>query len=304
MSSSADYFLKKTLGEDFFESLQKFDLWKPGTKTVIDHEEIRTALQIVPRAVMSFLLREVMPMKIDENKEVQVPFDGGAVLKLTKHERDVYSGQLDQANKMVVDFKYRSLPGIGLILMSALELYDIDMLSQNDAKPDVAPDTMEHVQTMIDQRMELHDLIGKVVDRKIAAKDAIDKLILAKLTESLNKPKPKEDKVVISPPIDPVIVETPKKVSPLKSFLETRKEKLKKNEFSIELTKGETVDCPDCKKNIFDGQVFAGCVCLGDDRERKLYIKKTEEGIKVRFGRGWDIENMEMLLETLRSKRG
>lgn len=302
MSSSADYFLKKTLGEDFFESLQKFDLWKPGTKTVIDHEEIRTALQIVPRAVMSFLLREVLPMKIDENKEIQVPFDGGAVLKLTKHERDVYSGQLDQANKMVVDFKYRSLPGIGLILMSALELYDIDMLSQNDTKPEVAPDTMEHVQTMIDQRMELHDLIGKVVDRKIAAKDAIDKLILAKLTESLNKPK--EDKVVILSPIDPVVVETPKKVSPLKSFLETRKEKLKKNEFSIELTKGETVDCPDCKKNIFDGQVFAGCVCLGDDRERKLYIKKTEEGIKVRFGRGWDIENMEMLLETLRSKRG
>lgn len=334
MSSGADFFLKKTLGEDFFESLQKFDLWKPGTKTVLDHEEIRTALQIVPRAVMSFLLREVMPMKIDENKEIQVPFDGGAVLKLTKHERDVYSGQVDQANKMVVDFKYRSLPGIGLILMSALELYDIDMLSKPppDA-PAVAPDTMDQVQKMIDQRMELHDLIGKVVDRKMAAKDAIDKLVLIKLTESLKHQKAKEDiaqlvgvaqttapmedpyfrgmangmvvaDAVVNDRHDPKFVEAPKKELPLKKFLENRKDKLKKNEFSVQLTKGETVDCPDCQKNIFDGQVFAGCVCLGDDMNRKVYIKKTEDGIKIRFGKGWDLENMEMLLETLRSKRG
>ena len=70
------------------------------------------------------------------------------------------------------------------------------------------------------------------------------------------------------------------------------------------MAKGEHVDCPDCKKNIFDGQVFSGCVCLGDDMDKKIYIKKSEDGMKIRFGRGWDPENIEMLLEVLRSKRG
>lgn len=88
----------------------------------------------------------------------------------------------------------------------------------------------------------------------------------------------------------------------LKEFIESRKKK-NKPEFSVQLSKGETVDCPDCGKNIFNGSVFAGCICLGDDRERKVFIKKTEEGIKVRFSKGWDADNIEMLLSTLRNKR-
>ena len=40
---------------------------------------------------------------------------------------------------------------------------------------------------------------------------------------------------------------------------------------------------------------------INDD---KVYIKKTEDGIKVRFGRGWDKETMEALLETLWRRNG
>ena len=58
------------------------------------------------------------------------------------------------------------------------------------------------------------------------------------------------------------------------------------------------------EKNIFDGKAFSGCICLGDDMDRKLFIKKTEDGVKVRFSKGWDKENIEMLLEVLRRKRG
>ena len=38
MASGAEYFLKKALGEDFMESLQKFELWKPGTKSTVATE--------------------------------------------------------------------------------------------------------------------------------------------------------------------------------------------------------------------------------------------------------------------------
>jgi hypothetical protein len=331
MSSKADQFLKKTLGEDFFESLQKVELWKQGTKTTIDHEEIRTALQIVPRTIMALLIRELAPMAIGENKVVHLFVAANALLKVTKHERDVFSGDVEQDNKKIAEFKYRSIPGIGLVILSAFELYDMDTLAdhrQNELQDGVS----EKVQKLIDERLALHDLVGKVVDQKIMQKDAVHQLVLQRLTEALDLAQKRANDVAkladlsketapMSEPYfrgmangiavadavvnnrEPKFVDAPKKGSPLKSFLEVRKKKIAPKEFSIEMAKGENVNCPDCKKNIFDGQLFSGCICLGDDMERKVFIKKTEEGIKVRFSKGWDQENIEMLLEVLRRKR-
>lgn len=346
MSSDANYFLKKTLGEDFFESLQKFDLWKPGTRTVLDHEEIKTALMIVPRTIMALLVRELTPMVIGETKEIILPIPGqhiisnpgeaapsipvDTLLRITKHERDVYSGDLEQENKKVVDFKYRSIPGVGLVIMSAFELYDTSKLME--PQKEVSDGIHDKIQQIIDERLTLHDLIGKVVDKKIAERDAVQQLILAKLTDNLelNKKKaqiselrelnekstPQEDsyfrgmtnglevaKAVITEK-EPNFVNTSKKSLPLKEFLDKRKNRLKKKEFEISMYKGETINCPDCGNALISGEIFTGCICLGDDMDRKIYIKKTEDSVKVRFGNGWDQENIEMLLEVLRKKHG
>jgi predicted metal-binding protein len=95
-----------------------------------------------------------------------------------------------------------------------------------------------------------------------------------------------------------------KKGSPLKEFLEKRKGKLKKNEYSITMTKGETMNCDTCGKAIFSEQAYSGCVCMGEDMDSKIHIKKSETGVKIRFPKQWDPENIEMLLEVLRKKRG
>lgn len=297
MSSKADFFLKKSLGDDFFESLQKFELWKPGTRTTIDHEEIGTALHIVPRTIMALLIRELAPMKINDNKDVTIPSDAPTVLKVTKHERDVYTGHIEQNNKIIVDFKYRSIPGIGLVIMSALELYNVDELHK---VPTPEPDVTDKVQKLIDERLALHDLVNRVVERKLQEKDAIQQLLLARLSEVVN-PAPQPVVVVIEKK-EPE--QKSKKVSPLGGFLDSRKTKPKPKEFSIELAKGEHVNCPDCGSSIFNGELFSGCICLGDDMSKKVFLKKTEEGIKVRFSKGWDQENIEMLLEILRKKNG
>jgi hypothetical protein len=332
VSSGADFFLKKTLGEDFLQSLEKFELWKPGTKTVIDHEEIKTALKIVPRTLMSFIIHNLTSMNIGDTKELEIPVSSSpALLRVSKHERDVFSGELEQDNKRLVDFKYRSIPGVALVIMSALELYDVDSLE--DKHKDHAPDAEAKIQKIIEDRLALHDLIGKVVDKKIAERDAIQQLVLAKLSENISKKHKQvaqireihEDSTPQSDPYfrgmtngievansivnekEPEFVDEPKKMKknlPLNEFLEGRKKKLKKNEHPVSLMKGENVSCPDCGKNIFDGKVFAGCICFGDDMDKKLYITKSEDGVKVRFGKGWDPENIEMLLEVLRGKRG
>lgn len=331
MSNNANNFLKKALGEDFFESLQKVELWKPGTRTTLDHEEIKTALQIVPRTLMSILIKELVPMAVGETKEITLPV-ANALLKVTKHERDVYSGEITEENKKVVDFKYRSLPGIGLVILTAFELYDMDDLEPQGPK-ELHEDASINVQKLIDERLALHDLVNRVVDNKMMHKEAVSALLLMKLTEELDASKKKskdiaqltdmaKETVPMSDPYfrgmangmavadavvndrEPKFVDSPKKGSPLKSFLEAKKNKSKPGEFSIEMAKGENVNCPDCGKNIFDGHLFSGCVCLGADMERKVFIKKTEDGIKVRFSKGWDEENIEMLLEVLRRKRG
>lgn len=345
MDSGANYFLKKALGEDFLESLQKVELWKPGTKSTLDHEEMRTALQIVPRTIIALLIRELATLSIGQNKRIELFVASGAHLNVTKHERDVYSGDIDQAGKRIAEFKFRSLPGIGLIIMSTFELYDMENLINTpvNAAPLVAPaptispldELGLKVQKMIDERLALHDLVERVVDKKMSQKEAVHSMLLMKLTEELKKEKENNHKVAelrklaesSAPQSDPYFrgmtngievahatvnekepnfVDAPKKLKksfPVKDFLEARKAKIKKMEYSVHMSKSETVDCPDCGKNIFNGKVFSGCICLGDDMERKVFIKKSETGLTVRFSRGWDQENIEMLLEVLRRKR-
>jgi hypothetical protein len=296
MAFDLAHFINKTVGKDFIESLVKVELWKPGTRTTIDHEEIRTALKIVPRIIMALLIRELSSMKVGESKEIALPIDGAKDVRLraTKHERDVFTGDILEENKVAVDFKYRSIPGVGLVIMSAFEMYDVEQL--NSHQESAKEDSSQKLQALIDERLALHDLIERVVDKKIQQRDAIKELLMAKISQNLPKP---EVTVEAAPVI--VIVESAKKVLPLKSFLDSRKNK---NEFSVKMAKNEQVSCPDCKKNIFDGKLFSGCICLGADMDKKINIKKTEDGIKVRFGRGWDTENIEMLLEVLRSKNG
>lgn len=300
MSSGAEYFLNKTLGSDFLESLTKFELWKPGTRTVIDHEEIKTALHIVPRVLMSMLIRELVPMQLNDTKEIDIPVPTGkALVRVTKHERDVYSGEVEHDNKRIVDFKYRSIPGVGLVIMSAFELYDVDGLAEKNVEVRTH-DYSAQIQKIIDERLALHDLVGKVVDKKIMEKDAVHQLVLRKLTELMDYSGPKQSEPE-KPELTKVIFKKEeKKKLPLAEFLESKK---KKNEYSVVMAKGEKVDCPDCGKNIFNGKLFSGCVCLGDDMERKVFIKKEQDGIKVRFSKGWDEENIEMLLEVLRNKK-
>jgi len=334
--SNADLFLKKTLGEDFFESLAKVELWKPGTRSTIDHEELKTALQIVPRTVIALLIKELVPMRVGDTKEVALFVGTNALMRVTKHERDVYSGEIEEDNKKVVEFKLRALPGVGLVIMSAFELYDMENLlnssvqpmedSKNESVPvkeseplpiahSMVDDADLKVQHLIDERLALHDLVGRVIDKKMLEREAIHEMMMVKLTEAIKAVNDKakeahsqalkaDGRAVIATikaeGARRIAEKAAKKERPLHSFLEKKKQKT----FSIPLhmVKGETIGCPDCGKNIFDGTVFSGCICLGQDMDRKIFIKKSEHGVNVRFSRGWDPENIEMLLEVLKKR--
>jgi hypothetical protein len=138
-------------------------------------------------------------------------------------------------------------------------------------------------------------------------RNAIQTLMMNKLTDALKTngdvAKAEESTGDVAKAEEPTMpVENApieKKERPLQKFLSKRKSK---KEFSIELAKGEEISCPDCRKNIFDGKGFSGCICLGQDMDKKIFMKKSEDGVRVRFSRGWDPENIEMLLDILQKK--
>ena len=310
MKKNAEIFLAKTLGDDFLESLgsslSKSEVFKPGSKTITDTNDLFQGLQIVPRALLSLLCRELAPMQIGDTKEIRIPGKEDTVVSTTKHERDSYSGQVIQNNVKINDFLHRSLPGIGLVLMTVLELYNFEDLEK---EPISTPDKHAEIQRIIDERLNLHSLVNKVVDGKMQQKDAINQLLMDKLSQLYKEQEQiKQDhKEIMAPKEEPkhtaVIVLKPNKVRPLVEFVEKRKKRLDKKEFSVDICKSETVECPDCGQTIFNNSGISACICYGNDMGRKVFLKKTEDGIKLSFPKSWGTDNIIMLLEALRNKK-
>lgn len=312
MISKSDFFISKVLGADFMGQLQKSALFKPGTQTILDLEEIKVGLKVVPRVVLSFLKKELGEMEIHESKKVELPFAEHTILNVNKVERDTYTGNIEQNNKVIVDYKFRSLPGLGLVIMSALELYDLEDLKE---EKEIEPNISEQVQKMIDERLTLNDLVEKIVDKKISERDAIEQLILAKLSDVMKQTKeaqtiPLDDEVVIAMKAssDKALAEAMKEDDeeslPLSDFMETISKKRAAKGFNIKLAKSGHIDCPDCGQTVFSSNIYSGCVCMGENSKSQIHIQKSEDGVQVRFGRDWSLENIELLLEVLRGKNG
>ena len=313
--------LKSILDDGFLETLAKSaDLYKIGSNSVLDPEEIRIGLKVVPRAVMAMLISELAPMEINSHKDIKLPFGKVAFIRVNKNAADDFTGSVYDNNKLVYDFKNRSIPGLGIILLSTFELYDMEELNKPHKHEE---DIDRKVQKLIDERMELHSLVNRVVEDKLAQREAIHKLMMNKLNEAMKAPfvgsdgkeLPKNNIVPSAPIAAPILAPkaieikpeditkkeaAPKKGSPLKAFLERKK---KPKEYFVQ--KCETTDCSDCGQTIFGSSGYSGCICYGENQNSKLFLNKNEKGeLSIRFSRNWSPENIEMLLDALRKNNG
>src|SRR5271165_7026918 len=85
--------LNKILDDEFLTTLAKSaDLYKIGSNSVLDPQEIRIGLKVVPRAVMSMLISELVPMEINAHKDIQLPFGKSAYIRLNKNAADDFTG--------------------------------------------------------------------------------------------------------------------------------------------------------------------------------------------------------------------
>lgn len=288
--------VKSILGQDIFEELKKSAIYKPETKTALQPEEIRVALEIVPRAVLSFLFANLKFMNANAPLDLDIPWAANAKLHVNKLGADNYSGDITQDGKKLYEFHHRSLPSIGLVLLSVFELYDMKDLEKLKAEvpKEETQDKLDKLQSLIDERLAMHSLIKDVVDKRISEREAIHKLIQEKLHSHFQatqeSEQPKEEK-----PME-------EKKSKLRQFLDNLE---KKRQESVEMDKSEDIKCPDCKSTILkkESDEIVPCICYGEHMAKPIKITKTENGkVKIKFPKNFDIDNVEMLLEALKKQ--
>jgi hypothetical protein len=88
----------------------------------------------------------------------------------------------------------------------------------------------------------------------------------------------------------------------LRRFLENRDIEKSERTFEIILAKSENSSCADCGQPICVNGKLIGCLCLGDQRNDKIFLKKTEKGTQIKFSKSWDIENIELMLDILKRR--
>lgn len=285
MEIKPDKLVKSMLGEDFFESLEKSDVYKMYNRSVTSLDEVSTGLKIVPRAVMSFLISSLSHLDAGDNKDLSLPFAPDCNMQVTKKDQDVFSGYIYSRGKKINEFNNRSIPGIGLVLMTTFELYDVEELKEAKEK-EKESFNVSKLQEMIDERLRLHSLVSRVVDQKLAQRDAVEILVKEKLAQALAQKEEKEAEV------------KKVKADKLKQYLERKKQR--QEEAQIE--KAENIHCPDCGTSLYDGgKNLTLCICYGQDWNKDIKIQKSESNIKMKFPKSMDTENIEMLLKTLKN---
>lgn len=294
--------VKSILGDDIFEAMEKSEisggLYKEGTKTALDPEEIKIALEIVPRTILSFLMSNLKHKEVGHVCSIPLPFEEGAILDCHKLGPDNYSGEVIKAGKICSKFKHRSLPGIGMVLLTAFELYDIDKLGDKSVKH-VGEERTQKLQSLIDDRLELNRLVRDVVDRRIAEREAIDMMIRHRLHSHIVSVQPKIIEEVKEKKEEDAMVD---KKSKLKQFLDKREEKRKEK---VAIDKSE-IKCPDCSTTLYKSEnknAIKLCICYGDNMNKSIKFTKSEGGkVKFKFPKSFDIENIEMLIEAVKNK--
>lgn len=287
--------IKSMLGKDFFEVLEKSDVYKMKNRNATSIGEVSTGLKIVPRTVMSFLIQSLSHLQIDENRNLELPFAIDCYMQVTKKDQDTFQGYIYSKGKKITEFKNRSIPGIGLVLMTMFELYDIEDLKESRKKEEETFNVSK-LQQVIDDRLMLHSLISKVVDQKLAHRDAVEILVKEKIAQALAAAKAEEAKKV---EVDEEEEQEEKKSEKLKNFLMKQKQKEVQREVHIE--KRESINCPDCGSGLYEGgKNLKLCICYGEDWNKNIKIQKSEYNMKMKFPKSIDKENIEMLLNTLK----
>jgi hypothetical protein len=277
---------RKLFGTGFAGELSKSEVYKTDSRIAVSMDEVRIAMDLVPRAILLWLIKNLKGLKKGESKELKIPMVPKGVMNVTKHGPDDYSGDLVQDGDKEYDFEHRSLPGIGLVVLSTFELYEEpEEPAEEDRREWADPDRLSRY---VEEKLEASRLVDEVRESKKELREAQEELLRLKLANRLREADaPKEDK-------------KEDKRADLARFIKEHKKDL----VELALEADSTVRCPHCDSTLLEKREFRGCCCLGEDMDSGLELVKSEAGVSlVRFSKGWEPENKERLIKILNRRR-
>ena len=124
MAYKYEKLIKAALGVQVYEILEK-SIVKKDTASVVDIDELASAIKIVPKSVVAFLMKELPSMKEGEAKEVELPFgEKKTTMLVNKKAEDVYKGHFIEGGHIVHEFELCSIPQLAAHMLSHFEMYD------------------------------------------------------------------------------------------------------------------------------------------------------------------------------------
>lgn len=329
------FFLKKILGEGFEEDLIKSEvggILKQNANVSVLPQEMYVALQIVPRTVISMLVQHLKPLATGQTADIPWPAQNGVLhnIHVNKISSDLYSGQITGEGKVIAKFSYRSLPAVGLVIMSTYELYDKETNKQDLDNSDI---DYGKVQKIIDERIRMQSLVEDVVNKKLSEREALQQLIVQKINDYLRTsesiknthlPTEKTDlaesehvaeteEASEEPEVEDIEIDSEvaeevqeeaetkeSKKSKLKEFLENKKTKKSEN---VTFLKKE-IACPYCASLMYKGgDSIDLCLCYGEDYGSSIKIKKNKNKEYIfKYPKNFSIDNANMLLGAIKKK--
>lgn len=216
----------KDLAGSHFETLAKA-IYKESIGQVVDPQELYLPLMVLPRALISWAIQNIAPMKINESKQLKVP-GSDATLEIRKIVEDCYSGSLISKGKQIHHFEKVPLPTVAGNLLTALNLYE-----------DVAQRPVEEIEkqeiaekSKDDKMMDMIDKLGSLIDKIVEVQ-----------AQSVKKEEIREAAPVAAP--QPVVVNVTlsnignSEKPEVKAEVEKEAEEVKKEEIKPELDKAK-----------------------------------------------------------------
>ena len=226
--NSIDKVLYDCLGQTGAESLKK-SIIRLKTNSMADPSELYLPLLVVPRTIMSWLVQNILPLKIGEYKDFQFPGQEDTVISVEKLDSDVYRGEFVRDAHVIHRFNHQTLPSISGHLLTVFELYDqldvqapkenqsgsMEMLAQIMAMNNIMPKQ----QTADPVALKSLDMLGKLIDVLVAEKINKDKTTEKEIVEE-DEPVVEDEKQDESPMKKEELLMKPKKKSYFKKKLD------------------------------------------------------------------------------------
>lgn len=168
MNEQSKKLLKNLLGEEGFEQLNK-TMYRRDSKSLLSPIDMYLPILAVPRTILSWLVQNIKPMSINEEKIIKYPGLDNFDIIIRKTGIDSYTAQFIDHGKIVHSFENQTLPSVGGHLMSLTESYDEPKAAYSvpaalmEASKIKMPKIPEN-NTAISALAEVTKVLGRIID--------------------------------------------------------------------------------------------------------------------------------------------